>query len=467
MKISFHGAARTVTGSKHLIHLNNGKKILLDCGLFQGHGQDTDPMNRHFGFDPSTINYLILSHAHIDHSGNIPGLVKQGFKGRIFCTAATRDLAALMLADTAHIQENDLSYLNEKRARKHKPPIAPIYTIKDVERAMELFYTIPYRKKYSIDEDIDLELTDSGHILGAAGISLQLHEQGRTTRLFFSGDIGRKSDKILKSPEPFPQADVILCESTYGNRLHEGVEATEQQLLDIVLRTCIEQRGKLIIPSFSLGRTQEVVYTLNNLKNAGKLPPIKVFVDSPLSVNATTIMRAHPECFNEDILSSMRTDPDPFGFNDLHYIRRVEDSIQLNHLREPAIIISASGMAEAGRIKHHIRNTVEDKRNTILMVGYCTPDSLGGKLLRGAETITIFGKEFSVKAKVEQIHSFSAHADYKEMLDYLKCQDPERVRQFFLVHGEYDVQVEWREKLAATGFKNIEIPSPDSVWDIA
>ncbi|MFM9027972.1 MAG: MBL fold metallo-hydrolase, partial [Bacteroidota bacterium] len=353
MKISFHGAARTVTGSKHLLHLDNGKKILLDCGLFQGRGAETDPMNRHFGFDPASIDYLILSHAHIDHSGNIPGLVKQGFKGRIYCTSATRDLAAIMLADTAHIQENDIGYLNEKRRRKKQTELKPLYTIHDVEKAMELFFTIPYRTSYKLEEGVEVLLTDSGHILGAAGVTLDITEHGKKTKIFFSGDIGRYSDMILKNPEPFPQADIILCESTYGNRLHEDSKATEEQLLDVVKRTCVQNKGRVVIPAFSLGRTQEVVYALNNLKNAEKLPPIKVYVDSPLSVNATTIMRAHPECFNEEILTGMRTDPDPFGFNDLHYVRRVEDSIRLNVLKEPAVIISAAGMAEAGRVKHH------------------------------------------------------------------------------------------------------------------
>lgn len=466
MKISFHGAARTVTGSKHLISLDSGKKVLLDCGMFQGHGADTDPMNRHFGFDPGEIDYLILSHAHIDHSGCIPALVKQGFKGPIYCTAATRDLAAIMLTDTAHIQENDVVYLNAKRAKRNQSPLKPLYTVSDVAKAMEQFYTVPYRKKHRINGDIQLEFFDSGHILGAAGIHLTITENGKTTRIFFTGDIGRKSDKILKDPEPFEQADVILCESTYGNRLHEGTEVTDKQLLDIVLKTCIEKKGRVVIPAFSLGRTQEIVYALNNLKNAGKLPPIKVYVDSPLSVNATTIMRAHPECFNDEMLGTLKDDPDPFGFDNLTYIRRVEDSIRLNDLREPAVIISASGMAEAGRVKHHIRNAITNPNNTILMVGYCTPGSLGGRLMNGAKTVSIFGKEFEVKASIEQIHSFSAHADYKEMQDYLACQDASGVRQFFLVHGDYDVQVEWREKLKDQGFSNIEIPEMDSSWEV-
>ncbi|MFM2135835.1 MAG: hypothetical protein RL021_1235 [Bacteroidota bacterium] len=465
MKISFHGAARTVTGSKHLITLSNGKKLLLDCGLYQGHGADTDPMNRHFGFDPAGVDYVLLTHAHIDHSGNIPGLVKQGFTGPVYCTAATRDLAAIMLADTAHIQEYDVFYLNDKRRKKGLSPIKPLYTIHDVERAMGQFFTVPYRKPFQIDGQLTAEFYDSGHILGAAGIHLTVLDGEKKTRIFYTGDIGRKSDKILKSPEPFPQADVLICESTYGNRIHMDVAASEQSFLDILRRT-FERGGRVVIPAFSLGRTQEVVYSLNNLKNAGQLPPVKVFVDSPLSVNATAIMRAHPECFNEDILSTMRKDPDPFGFDDLQYVRRAEDSIKLNDLKEPAIIISASGMAEAGRVKHHIRNAISDERNTILLVGYCTPDSLGGKLSAGAKTVSIFGKVYDVKAEVLQIPSFSAHADYEEMLQYLSCQQADKVRQVFLVHGDYDVQVEWREKLNRKGFRNIEIPETDSSWDI-
>ncbi len=466
MQISFHGAARTVTGSKHLIKLIDGKTVLLDCGLFQGHGKDTDLLNRHFGFDPASIDYLILSHAHIDHSGNIPALIKNGFNGKIYCTPATRDLAAIMLMDTAHILESDIEFLNERRARKKQPPLKPLYSIKDVEHALEHFFTVPFRKKINIDESIAMEFFDSGHILGAAGIHLTLREQGKSTRIFFTGDIGRSSDKILKNPEPFEQADILITESTYGNRRHEGVETTERQLLDVITRTCIEQRGRVIIPAFSLGRTQEIVYTLNNLKNAGLLPPLKVFVDSPLSVNATTIMRTHPECFNEEMLVNMRADPDPFGFDDLFYVRRVEDSIRLNDLKEPAVIISASGMAEAGRVKHHIRNAIENPNNTILMVGYCTPDSLGGRLMAGAKEVSIFGKVFSVNATVEQIHAYSAHADYEEMLQYLSCLDAAQVKKVFLVHGDYDVQVDWREKLKKAGFNHIEIPEQHSTWEI-
>ncbi|MCC7233338.1 MAG: MBL fold metallo-hydrolase, partial [Bacteroidia bacterium] len=363
MKITFHGAARTVTGSKHLVTLDDGTNILLDCGFFQGHGSETDPLNRHFGFDPATIDTLILSHAHIDHSGNIPNLVKQGFKGDIICTPPTRDLAEIMLADAAHIQEYDVEYLNSKRIKKGKELLEPIYTTADAENALGRFKSLSIGRPLDLTGNVTLQFTGSGHILGAAAIHLTIKEKGQVKRLCFTGDIGRYQDKILHPPEPFPQCDYLICESTYGNRLHENSEKTEQRLLEIVKRTCVEQKGKLIIPAFSLGRTQEVVYALNNLRNSGKLPDIRVYVDSPLSVNATNIMRSHPECFNDTLKKSLANDPDPFGFERLIYIRKAEDSMKLNDMDEPMIILSASGMAEAGRIKHHIRNSISQSRN--------------------------------------------------------------------------------------------------------
>lgn len=466
MTLTFYGAARTVTGSKHLITMENGRKILLDCGFFQGRGAETDSLNRNFGFDPASIDFLILSHAHIDHSGNIPNLVKQGFKGKIICTAATRDLCAIMLADSAHIQEYDVKYLNKKREREKKSILKPIYTMKEVTEALNLFHTIPYNQTNKIDKDIELLFTHSGHILGAAAVNLTLTEKSKSIRLFFSGDIGRPKDRILRIAEPFPQADYIICESTYGNRLHEDAEKTEARLLEIVTETCIKNKGKLIIPAFSLGRTQEIVYALNNLHNQKKLPPIKVFVDSPLAFNATGIMQAHAECFNDEMRQMMIQDPSPFGFDNLFYVRKPEESIKLNNSKEPMIIISASGMAEAGRVKHHIKNNIENPKCSILIVGFCTPDSLGGRLVQGVNEVSIFGKPHKVKAKIHVLNSYSAHADYEEMLDYLSCQKKENVKKTFLVHGNYDVQSDWREKLQENGFKNIEIPEYKSSWEL-
>jgi metallo-beta-lactamase family protein len=458
MKIQFLGAARTVTGSKHLITTNDNKRLLLDCGFFQGKGAEGDVMNRHFGFDPTKIDYLVLSHAHIDHSGNIPNLVKQGFSGKIIATKPTYDLCKIMLADSAHIQESDLRFVNQRRIKRDEEPLKPIYDIKDVDKAMSLFQTYVYNETIQIDENIKLTYTDSGHILGSAAVNLEITEGEKTHKLFFSGDIGRYNSSILKDPQPFPQADYIICESTYGDRLHDDQALSEQRLFDVIYNTIIEKKGKLIIPAFSLGRTQELVYALDRMEHKRMLPKIKVYVDSPLSVNATEIMRNHSECFNEDVLAYMKKDSNPFGFDNLIYVQDVEESKAINNMKEPCIIISASGMIEAGRIKHHIANNIENPANTVLIVGYAEPSSIGGKLRAGNKQIKIFGEERQVNAEVVIIDSFSAHGDYKEMIQYLACQDAKKVKQFFLVHGEYAVQLNFKEKLLDNGFRNITIP---------
>ena len=326
--------------------------------------------------------------------------------------------------------------------------------------------TLSYEEKFRLHDETEFHYTDSGHILGSAAVNLSFSTKSGVKKIFFSADIGRPNDKILISPQPFTQADIILCESTYGNRLHPSAEETEKKLFEVVFETCVIKKGKLIIPAFSLGRTQEVVYILNNMKNKGMLPNIMVYVDSPLSIDATEIMRAHPESFNSEIKQVMTKDPDPFGFGGLKYIRDAAESKTLNDMHQPCIIISASGMAEAGRIKHHILNNIGDERNCIMLVGYCTAESLGGRLAAGNKDVRIFGKDYSVKASVEVMNSYSAHADYKEMLQYLSCQDPTRVKKMFLVHGELAVQTDWREKLQSTGFQNIEIPERHSEWDI-
>lgn len=466
MKIAFHGAAQTVTGSRHLLTTDSGKKTLLDCGFFQGMGKETDALNRHFGFNPAEVDCLILSHAHIDHSGAIPYLVKQGFRGPVYCTPATKDLCEIMLADTAHILENDARFMNKRRHERNLPAVKPLYTEQDVELALSLFQPVHYEEKFSVSDEVDFLYTDSGHILGSAGVSLSVKTQGQVKKIFFSGDIGRPSDRILLPPAPFPQADCILCESTYGNRIHNTMEEAERRLFDIIYDTCITRMGKIIIPAFSLGRTQEIVYVLNTLKNKRMLPDIMVYVDSPLSINATDIMRAHPEAFNKEITAAMKKDPDPFGFGGLKYIHDVEESKALNSRPEPCIIISSSGMAEAGRVKHHILNNVTDPRNTILIVGYCTPSSPGGHLANGDKQVRFFGKLYDVNAKVEVMNSYSAHADSNEMMDYLGCQDPKAVQKMFLVHGEIKVQTEWKAKLQAAGFNDIEIPTRHSEFEV-
>ena len=458
MKIQILGAAREVTGSKHLLTLDNGKKILLDCGMYQGKGSETDVMNRNLGFHPSEIDYLILSHAHIDHSGLIPYIVKLGFEGIIISTHATRDLCAIMLADCGKIQEHDTEMFNKKRAKKNLPPLEPIYTKADAEIALKHFVGVPYDKPYRVTKGVKVTFTNTGHLLGGGVINLRIREGEITTRIAFTGDIGRPVNRILRPPQPFPQADIIICESTYGNRLHESTVVAEDKLLDVIKRTCVDKKGKLIIPSFSVGRTQEVIYSLNNFYNSGKLPKIKIFVDSPLSVNATNIFRLHKECFNDKMVELMDTDPDPFGFNDLYFLQQVEDSKKLNDIQEPCVIISASGMMEAGRIKHHLANSISNPKNTILAVGYCSPATLGARILRGDKEVSIFGTVYQVKADIERLDSYSGHADYREMIQFLDCQDKEQVKQLLLVHGDIDSQEYFRDKLKEAGYENIAIP---------
>jgi metallo-beta-lactamase family protein len=466
MKIKFLGAARTVTGSKHLITTHSGESFLLDCGFFQGKGQESDMMNRDFCFEPSELSFMILSHAHIDHSGNIPNLVKQGFKGKIYATSATIDLCKIMLKDSAHIQENDLKHVNKRREKRGEELLKPLYDLKDVENALKLFVAIDYNYDYKITDEVSLLFTDSGHILGSAAVNLKIKEGEVLKKICFTGDIGRYKTTILKDPQTFPQCDVLISESTYGDRLHSDSDLSNKELLDVIRYTCIEKKGKLIIPAFSLGRTQEIVYALDKMENEGILPHINVFVDSPLSINATDVMRAHPECFNDSMIQYMKKDADPFGFKKLHYIQEVEDSKKINSLKEPCIIISASGMIEAGRIKHHVANTISDSKNTILIVGYAEPSSIGGKIRSGAQVVKIFGEEFKVNADVVVLDSYSAHADYKEMFTYFECQDIEKIKKVFLVHGEYETQLNFKEKMLDKGFKNITIPALKDEFEV-
>ena len=464
MRIEFKGAARTVTGSKHLITLYSGKTILLDCGLFQGKDAAESDNNKHLGFDPSKVDYCILSHAHIDHSGAIPYLVKKGFKGQVYCTKATKDLCEIMLVDSAHIQEADVRYMNKARVQKDLEPIEPLYTIEDAITSLKHFQGVNYETWIKIDDEVELCFTVIGHILGAGAVNLKIKENGNIHKLCYTGDIGRPDHKIIKNPKPYLEANYIITESTYGNRLHESTKNSEKKLLEIVYETCVVKKGKLIIPAFSLGRTQEIVYALDQLENNGQLPKINVYVDSPLSTNATEILKRHPECFNEKILKYMKVDSDPFNFNRLHYITDVEESKLLNQSEEPCIIISASGMMEAGRIMHHLRNNITHQKNTILVVGYCSPQTLGYRIARGDKIVKIFGEELEVKADVKVMDEYSAHGDYNEMISYLTMNDPSKVKELFLVHGEYDVQIEYREKLEKAGFKTVRIPDLNSEY---
>ncbi len=459
MKISFHGAARTVTGSKHMIHLHPGKKVLLDCGMFQGMGRDTLRLNQEFGFDPTDIDYVIISHAHIDHIGLLPKLVKEGYNGKIYCTKATAALADVLLRDSAHIQEMDVKFANKVKAGQGKPIEEPLYTTEDAIKVFPLLEIVDYHEWTKIDDQVELMYTDAGHIIGSACVHLKLTENGKTVRLTFSGDIGRYGDDILKSPETFPQADYIIMESTYGDKLHPLTKSAADQLLTQIEATCLHKKGKLIIPAFSVGRTQELLYALNQLELENRLPRLDYFVDSPMSVATTEVVKKFPELFNTKVQEVLKKDEDPFMFDGLVMIEDVEVSKALNFKKEPCVIISASGMAEAGRVKHHIANNIENPNNTILIVGYCEPESLGGRLRAGAKEVSIFGQEYKVQADVVVIESLSAHGDYEDMSQWLACQDPKQVRKLFLVHGEYEVQQKFSQRLQRKGFLDVEIPA--------
>lgn len=458
MIIKFLGAAREVTGSKHLVITQKNKKILLDCGMYQGKGKETDTLNRDLGFDPQEIDHIILTHAHIDHSGLIPYVYKLGFRGSVICTNATRDLCAIMLADSGAIHEADTIQYNRKLALRGEKPVEPIYTRKDAVQSMELFIGVAYDRKFYIDDQTKVKFTNTGHMLGSGVVTLEVTETDGVKKLAYTGDIGRKHNKILRPPVPFPQCDYLITEATYGDRLHKDHMEARKELLHVIKHTCIEKKGKLVIPSFSVGRTQEIVYTLNQLFNDGELPRVDIFVDSPLSLNATEVFRMHPECFNDEMIDEMHFDPDPFGFNRLYYVRSVAQSKKINEREEPCVIISASGMMEAGRVKHHLANTISNPRNSVLAVGYCAPRTLGAKILRGDTKVSIHGIVHPVRAEVFRIDSYSGHGDYEEMIDYLNCQQKNQIKKTFIVHGEYEPQQVYKQHLEDDGFSNIEIP---------
>jgi len=461
MKIAFHGAARTVTGSKHLLTLNGGTKILLDCGMFQGMGNETDALNREFGFDATEINYVLLSHAHIDHSGLLPKLVKEGFNGKIFCTPATRDLATILLEDSANIQQQNIH-----DNRREETSADPYYSPEDVERTLPLFSEVHYDEWITIEEGVKVLFTDAGHIVGSAAVHLKITEHGTTEQITFSGDVGRYVDMLLKPPQEFPQADYFILESTYGDSLHEPIFNTTDRLMDVIFNTCINKGGKLIIPSFSVGRTQELLYFLNQLSLEKRLLDIPVFVDSPLGKAATEIVKHYPTYFGDYVQKVLETDDDPFDFPGLHFTEKVYERILLKNKKEPCIIIAASGMANAGRVPHHIANNIEHSKNTILIVGYCDPQTLGGELMRNAKQVTIFGQEYNVNAEVVVMRSMSAHGDYDDLTKFLSCQNPALIKKLFLVHGEYNVQSEFMKRLSAKGFTDVHIPSMHEVYGL-
>jgi metallo-beta-lactamase family protein len=460
MIIQFIGATRTVTGSMHLLHIN-GKKILLDCGLFQGKRADTTERNRTFPFEPSNIDALILSHAHIDHAGNLPNLVKSGYNGPIYCTPATHDLCDIMLKDSAYIQERDTEFVNKKHEKKHQPPVEPLYTIDDVQPALDLFRQVKYHSAFDVIEGVSVEFVDAGHILGSSSVVLTIRENGTIgsspKKFGFTGDLGRPNLPILRDPEFMGDVDALISECTYGGRFHGPVEEMSPKLEAVVRRTA-DRGGKIIIPAFSVGRTQDIVYAIHAMREEGKLLDLPVYVDSPLSSNATEIFRKHPECFDEETLDLLRRNDDPFGFKKLTYIRDVEESKKLNEKKEPCIIIASSGMCEAGRIRHHIVNNIDNARNTILIVGYQAEHTLGRRLVEQEKEVTIFGEVHERKCEVVVLNSFSAHADRNELLAYFSHFTTSRLKNIFLVHGDLDQAEKFSAALTERRFNHVEIP---------
>lgn len=460
MILKFWGAARTVTGSMHLLQLDNGKKILLDCGLYQGSEGFADEYNRNFPAEPSEIDILILSHAHIDHCGNIPQLVKQGFRGRIYSTHGTFDLASILLQDSAKIQEGDAIRENKWRLKQGLPPVEPLYKVSDVPRALNNFVTLSYDHWTKIDEDVELLFLDAGHMLGSASISLRINEGGKTKTIGFTGDIGRPGSPILRDAHPMPQSDYLISESTYGGKVHESITDAKEKLLEVIQDACVERKGKLLIPAFSVGRTQNLIYSLDQLCNEGRLPKIPVYVDSPLAVNATQVFQMHPECYDEDLIEYMTYDKDPFGFNGLRYIRDASESKELNTKNGPFIVISASGMMTAGRILHHLRNSISDPRNTVLVVGYCAKGTLGEKIVNGAETVKIFGEAYDVKARIVRLNSYSGHAGEDELSEFIMSgYSQDQTKEIFLVHGEEDRAELFQQCLSKNGYPRVSVPS--------
>lgn len=449
MQIKFCGGAKTVTGSCHLLELDNGFKILLDCGLYQGRDEDYATFNEDWLFDPAEIDCMILSHAHIDHSGRIPRLVKDGFTGSIYCTSATRDLAGVMLMDSAGIHEHEAKY----------DDVEPLYKKEDVTESMKLFVGISYDRWFTIAEDVTIKFQDAGHILGSASVLIKIGKGSEEQIVGFSGDIGRPDRPILRDPVPLPDVDYLICESTYGGKEHQGVPQDMFELKDIIHETCVVNKGKLLIPAFSVGRTQEILYVMDQLETDGELPPVDVFLDSPLAIDATEIFIMHPDCYDQDLLDFTKRDIDPFEFKNLRVTRKAKDSKSLNEYPKPCVIISSSGMMQAGRIRHHIANHIDDPKSTLLIIGFCAPGTLGAYLRTKPSRVRMFGKEKEVKAQIKVMDSFSAHADNGEILDFLGEMDKKKVKKTFLVHGEGKRQEKLRDSLKEEGFGKVYIPS--------
>jgi metallo-beta-lactamase family protein len=468
MRLTFWGAAGTVTGSMHLLE-TGGKRLLLDCGLYQGRRKDADQKNRHLPFPGSSIDAAILSHAHIDHSGNLPTLVKNGFSGPIYSTSATIDLCNWMLRDTAHIQEHDAEFLNRRMEHRRSAGldngvVQPLYTMADAEQTLPLFRPVPYHAPFTLAPGFVYEAYDAGHILGSSNIVLSDATGPSIVRLIFSGDIGRPNLPIIRDPEAMPPADYLIMESTYGGRLHKTVSHVVNKLADVVNRTA-RRGGRIIVPAFAVGRTQQLVLLLHQLADEQRIPNIPIFVDSPLAVNVTDVHRKHAECFDSETREYLERHEDPFGFRRLQYIREAAESKKLNDLHGPFVVISASGMCEQGRILHHLRNGIEDPRNTVLITGYQAPDTLGRKLVEKWPEVKIFGEPMRVRAEISSLDELSGHADQHELIEWLRPLAPS-LRKVFLVHGEAGQSDILARRLRSDFGLDVAVPAPGQSFEL-
>ncbi len=456
------GAVRTVTGSMHLLEVN-GKKVLLDCGLYQGHREEAYDKNRTFPFPITDIDAVILSHAHIDHTGNLPTLVKQGYKGPVYSTFATRDLCSYMLQDTAHLQEMEVEKVNRWHQKKNLPAFKPLYVMADAVNALRLYHGIGFDSPCEIFPGIELTYRKAGHILGAAMMELNLTENGKQTKLVFTGDLGRKNMPILPDPYTFEEADVLLSESTYGDRAHEPMGDVDGKI-EALIKEATEKKSKIIIPAFAVDRTQTFIYRLHKLCDAGRCYNIPIYVDSPLAVSVTDVYRLHPECYSEETHRFLASNGDPFGFARLQYTHSVEESKRLNNITGPVIIISASGMCEGGRVLHHLLNSVADPNNIIFMIGYCADGTLGRQIMNGAKQIKIFGEPCPLNAKVVVMDSFSGHADKNELLQFV-MDFKKKPKQVILVHGEEQASLTYAETLKQNGL-SATVPHPGDKFEL-
>jgi len=467
MKVQFWGAARTVTGSMHLLEVG-ARKVLLDCGLYQGRRKEAFERNRGLPFDASEIDAVILSHAHIDHSGNLPSLLRAGFRGGIYSTSATRDLCAYMLVDSAHLQEHDVRFVNKRRRKQGKKLFEPLYTKEDALETLKLFHSVDYDHPFEPVEGLIVRFRDAGHILGSAIVVIDAKESGRNSRLVFSGDVGRRGLPILRDPQIAEGADYVIMESTYGDRLHES-SGNAKELLRETVAEVVRRDGRLLIPAFAVGRTQEIVYRLNQLWEAGKLPRVPVFVDSPLAVNATDVFRLHPECYDREYIETLQTDADhdPLGFAVLRYVRSTDGSRKLNDLDDPAVIISASGMCEGGRILHHLRHHAVDPESIVLFVSFQAEHTLGRKILEGRNPVRIYGEEYEIRAAIRRAEGYSAHADRAELLSWAaRLQERGDVKRIFLVHGEQEGLEALAEGLKEQGAADVQIPERGQRYEL-